>query len=489
MAGLATSPPYTLDVRRKRDDVPGSVDEERQALFEQRRALEALKEQLAERVVAVQEREAELRSVLATARSGGAAELDFALPSAPAQDDARARELAARERSLDQLAATLAAREAELARRSAAADDPLARSGEELEHRSAALDQRAAELDRREAELRARAAAALPAAPGADLDARLDELRAAEKAFMRTREELAAARRGGHGPRAPRRRAGAGAARVHRASGGRGRQRARGAPPPTRDAARHPRRRAAGLQRRLPTTRAGGDARESVVTRLAAIALAVLTLGGAAQAASVSPDPGDPSRMVVQLGDLPPGFTTASRRARPNATVARETGVPLATLVDWGRIGGFQAEYGRSVDPGSPPRGAATVSAAASTYRTAKGLVKAYRASTERIARTRTPRYVSRALPARPGGRGAAVGDPIRTGRRHGRALHRRLAHCGHPLQRRGGRRRRSPERRRRACDRAQAGRSCPGCLETRGARTDRVAASDSLYTSERPGR
>lgn len=192
MAGLATSPPYTLDVRRKRDDVPGSVDEERQALFEQRRALEALKEQLTERVAAVQEREAELRAALATARSGGTHELDVALPPAPAQDDPRARELAARERSLEQLAVTLAAREAELARRSAAADDPLALSGEELEHRNAALDQRAAELDRREAELRARAAAALPAAPGADLDARLDELRAAEKAFMRTREELAA---------------------------------------------------------------------------------------------------------------------------------------------------------------------------------------------------------------------------------------------------------------------------------------------------------
>ncbi len=194
MAGLATSPPYTLDVRRKRDDVPGSVDEERQALFEQRRALELLKEQLSERVVAVQEREAELRAALATVRGGGTADIDVTLPPAPApvRDDARARELDARQRSLDELAATLAVREAELARRSAAADDPLAGNTEELEHRSAALDQRSAELDRREAELRVRAATALPAAPGADLDARLEELRAAEKAFMRTREELAA---------------------------------------------------------------------------------------------------------------------------------------------------------------------------------------------------------------------------------------------------------------------------------------------------------
>lgn len=139
------------------------------------------------------------------------------------------------------------------------------------------------------------------------------------------------------------------------------------------------------------------------MTRLAAVALALLTLGGVAQAASASPDPGDPSRMVLQLGDLPPGFTVASRRSRPNATVARETGVPLATLVGWGRIGGFQAEYGRSVDPGSPPRGPATVSAAVSTYRTAKGLATAYRASAARIAAARTPRYVSRPLPARLG--------------------------------------------------------------------------------------
>lgn len=139
------------------------------------------------------------------------------------------------------------------------------------------------------------------------------------------------------------------------------------------------------------------------MTRLAAIAIAVLTFAGATHAAGASPSTNDPSRMVVQLRDLPPGFTAASRRTRPNATVAKETGVPLATLVGWGRIDGFQAEYVRSVDPASPPRGAATVSAAASTYRTAKGLAKAYRASVERIARTRTPRYVSRALPARLG--------------------------------------------------------------------------------------
>ncbi len=139
------------------------------------------------------------------------------------------------------------------------------------------------------------------------------------------------------------------------------------------------------------------------MTRLTAIALAVLTFGGATQAASAAPSQKDPSRLVVQLGDLPPGFAATSRRARPNATVAKETGVPLATLIDWGRIDGFQAEYDRSVDPASPPHGAATVSAAASTYRTAKGLARAYRASVERIARTRSPRYVSRALPARLG--------------------------------------------------------------------------------------
>ena len=115
------------------------------------------------------------------------------------------------------------------------------------------------------------------------------------------------------------------------------------------------------------------------MTRLAAIALALLTLGGAAQAASASPDPGDPSRMVVQLVDLPPGFTIASRRSRPNATVARETGVPLATLVGWGRIDGFQAEYGarstpphrRAEPPWSAPRQARTARRRASRRPTA----------------------------------------------------------------------------------------------------------------------
>jgi hypothetical protein len=133
------------------------------------------------------------------------------------------------------------------------------------------------------------------------------------------------------------------------------------------------------------------------------VALVALTVGGAVQAADVEAGAKDPSRMVVQLSDLAAGFETATRRARPNATVAKETGVPLTTLIGWGRIDGFQAEYDRSVDPASPPHGAATVSAAASTYRTAKGLARAYRASVERIARTRSPRYVSRALPARLG--------------------------------------------------------------------------------------
>jgi hypothetical protein len=150
------------------------------------------------------------------------------------------------------------------------------------------------------------------------------------------------------------------------------------------------------------------------VRRARAVALAIAltcvaaSLGGgtmAARAAHAAHAAGshaaakDPAQLVVQLSDLPTGFTATSRRTRPNATVAKETGVPLATLTGWGRIGGFQAEYDRSVDPAAPPRGAATVSAAASTYRTAKGLQQAYVASVKRIAETPAARNVARAAP------------------------------------------------------------------------------------------
>lgn len=129
--------------------------------------------------------------------------------------------------------------------------------------------------------------------------------------------------------------------------------------------------------------------------RIAAVCVAGLALVGAALASTTAREP---SRMVVQLGDLPAGFTATSRRERPNATVARETGVPLTTLRGWGRVDGFEVAFDRPVDPAAPPRGAAMVTSTVSTYGTAKGLRLAYAASIERIARAGKPRHVPLAL-------------------------------------------------------------------------------------------
>jgi hypothetical protein len=179
----------------KRRGEPATVEEEREALREQRLALEDLKLQLAERVAAVRERELELQDALREAGGKAPARKPSPLPPQPAPDVAEAdtgenapaaqrreRELAERERAV-------AAREARLL------------EGEQaLELRSAEAQ---AGLDERERELAARASldgvmapAANSAEPDAErlarIEARLTELREAEKLFLRTRDELAA---------------------------------------------------------------------------------------------------------------------------------------------------------------------------------------------------------------------------------------------------------------------------------------------------------
>jgi len=193
-------------VRRPPSDDP--VAQERAALVDQRAALEALKRQLAERVAAVKEREDELRAAIARVAAGK--ESAVALPPlADASSDrhaARALSLAERERAVAAREAALAERSAAAARDVALAEQsaPAARhepssngdlSAEraELEERSLMLDKRLAELDAREREVEERER--VPPDPDearlAEIEMRLDELRAAEEAFLRTRRELA----------------------------------------------------------------------------------------------------------------------------------------------------------------------------------------------------------------------------------------------------------------------------------------------------------
>jgi hypothetical protein len=180
----------------KRREEP-SIEEERQALRAQHAALEDLKRQLAERVDAVRERELELHHVLAEAGSGRPRESQPVLPSPPSRAPAAADDeeegtgedaLAAKRRE-----EALTAREQALAEREARA----------LEQERA-LDRRAQELAAA-AKVQQAASGQAPPAPRVDearpeedaerlarIEARLEELREAEKLFLRTRDELAA---------------------------------------------------------------------------------------------------------------------------------------------------------------------------------------------------------------------------------------------------------------------------------------------------------
>lgn len=169
---------------RKREVDP--IEAERSALAEQREALANLQRQLAERVAAVQARELELREAIARARNGSAP-APSANPTPPSGAQLRAPSVlpAPDPREIEQLRARVG----------------------ELEARERALVQKAGELTERERSLvaqlstakdEAAARAALPQAPptepeqSAKIEAQLAVLRAAEEAFERTREELAA---------------------------------------------------------------------------------------------------------------------------------------------------------------------------------------------------------------------------------------------------------------------------------------------------------
>jgi uncharacterized protein (DUF3084 family) len=162
------------------------VAAERRALAEQRDALEDLKRELAARVAAVQERENELRAAMTAIAAGKESTVLL-----PAVGDPNADRLAAR-------AAALAERERALALREAGAANG---SGEQVSAaRMAAINERETSLAARETELDARERAVaererIPADPDAvrleQIETRLNELRAAEAAFLRTRRDLA----------------------------------------------------------------------------------------------------------------------------------------------------------------------------------------------------------------------------------------------------------------------------------------------------------
>lgn len=139
---------------------------------------------------------------------------------------------------------------------------------------------------------------------------------------------------------------------------------------------------------------------------LVAVLLAACAVPAAAVTSATAAPP-DPSQMVLQRQDLPAGFALTGRRDRPNAAVAAETGVRLAVLRGWGRIGGHEATYDREVDPQAPPRGPASVIAVVSTYHSATGLRKAFTASAARIDRDAKAEH-------RPMRLGSRLGDAAR---------------------------------------------------------------------------
>jgi hypothetical protein len=159
---------------RRVDSEEDPVAQERQALADQRAALEALKRQLAERISAVKEREEELRAAIARVAGGKAP--GVALPPLVDPDSDR---LAIRAAAVAERERAVAAREAALGGVPTNGNAELAALARELEVRERAVEERE------------RTPPDPDAARLAEIEARLDELRAAEEAFLRTRRELA----------------------------------------------------------------------------------------------------------------------------------------------------------------------------------------------------------------------------------------------------------------------------------------------------------
>ena len=245
-----------MAVLGRKVDNEDPVAEERRALVEQRVALEDLKRELAARVAAVAERENELRAAMTAIAAGKESTVLL-----PAVGDADADRLAMRAAAVAERERALTARESAVAAANGSGDQAFAAREAALRDRESALAARESELDARESELDERER--IPADPDAvrlaQIERRLDELRAAEEAFMRTRRDLAEhsdAITGREQLLAQRERG------ARRAGGQLGRPRdprPRVAPAPPRDAAAVGRS-DAELQRRLQEARGGRNA-------------------------------------------------------------------------------------------------------------------------------------------------------------------------------------------------------------------------------------
>ena len=161
----------------KRREEP-SIEEERQALRAQHAALEDLKRQLAERVDAVRERELELHHVLSEAASAPGEPRPVLpprrslTPAAEDDEDTRERAVAEREAQAREQEQAFERRAQELAAAAQAQQPALEHARPAPPPGSARVDEDAERLTR--------------------IEARLEELREAEKLFLRTRDELAA---------------------------------------------------------------------------------------------------------------------------------------------------------------------------------------------------------------------------------------------------------------------------------------------------------
>ncbi len=171
-------PPYNRAMAFKRRAEPTTIEDERDALRAQHAALEDLKRELAERVDAVRTRELELHHALSDV--GGPHQgvlLSRAAVPAHAETEADtgedALEAERREHSLIEREQALSIRE------------------QAFEAREQALVAREQELDARAAQIAAQPPADPDAERLAQIEARLAELRDAEKLFLRTRDELA----------------------------------------------------------------------------------------------------------------------------------------------------------------------------------------------------------------------------------------------------------------------------------------------------------
>ncbi len=150
----------------KRREEPGTIDDEREALRAQHAALEDLKRQLAERVDAVRERELELHHALADAGGPRPSARVSPAPILAGTGEDVLDDIERRDRALREREQAVAARETLLVKREG-------------------------ELDLRAKQVVPLSAAESDAAKLAEIEARLVELREAEKLFLRTRDELA----------------------------------------------------------------------------------------------------------------------------------------------------------------------------------------------------------------------------------------------------------------------------------------------------------